>query len=152
MIPFPTTCTASFTLDRPAHEALALFTAEGERAWAPGWEPEILSGGLQRGSVFRTVAQGRETVWIVTEYEPQQGRASYARIAQGSNMGLVDVRCSAAGPEASRISVTYTLTGLGPEGRSFVDGFLEEARYRGFIDEWREALTAYLGPGQPPTP
>src|SRR5579872_6980366 len=113
--------THRFTVPVPCERLFPLFTAEGERAWAPGWEPEILSGSVERGSVFRTRSGGRETLWVVTEYAPAQGRVSYARIAQGSNMGLVDVRCDGKGPQASEISVSYTLTGLTPEGKDFVD-------------------------------
>lgn len=136
--------TSGFELPLTCAEALPLFTAPGERLWAPGWEPEMLSGGTERGSVFRTRNGERETVWLVAEYAPEQGRASYARIAQGSNMGMVDVRCRALGPQRSEISVTYTLTGLTPEGRAFVQGFLAPAAYKAFIQEWQGAILAAL--------
>ncbi len=136
--------TASFELPLACAEALPLFTAPGERLWAPGWEPEMLSGSMERGSVFRTHDGERETVWLVAEYAPEQGRASYARIAQGSNMGMVDVRCQGLGPARSEISVTYTLTGLTPEGRTFVQGFLAPEAYEAFIQEWHSAILAAL--------
>ena len=136
--------TQSFELPLACAQALPLFTAPGERLWAPGWEPEMLSGGTGRGSVFRTRSGERETVWIVAEYAPEQGRASYARIAQGSNMGMVDVRCRALEARRSEISVNYTLTGLTPEGRAFVQGFLAPDAYADFIKEWRTAILAAL--------
>src|SRR5579859_1152765 len=71
--------TRSFELSLPCAQALPLFTAPGERLWAPGWNPEMLSGGMERGSVFRTRNAEHETVWVVTEYAPEQGRASFAR-------------------------------------------------------------------------
>jgi hypothetical protein len=144
----PATQTHSFTLEAPCEQVFSLFTAEGERAWAPGWEPEILSGSVERGSVFRTRSGGRETVWVVTQYSPAQGRVSYARIAQGSNMGLVDVRCRGAGPKASEISVTYTLTGITAEGRAFVEQFFAGEAYGAFIQEWRDAIMTHLNAGQ----
>jgi hypothetical protein len=136
--------TQSFELPLACTAAMPLFTAPGERLWAPGWEPEMLSGGTERGSVFRTLHQRHETVWIVAEYAPDQGRASYARIAQGSNMGMVDVRCRALDAGRSEISVTYTLTGLTPAGRTFVQGFLAPEAYAAFIQEWRTAILAAL--------
>ena len=47
----------------PPDEALALFTAEGERSWVPGWDPTYPAGGDDRevGTVFVT----GETTWIV---------------------------------------------------------------------------------------
>src|SRR5262249_29173387 len=77
-----------FHLDAPPARVFPLFTAEGERSWAPGWEPEMLSGDRERGSVFRTRSHGREVTWIVTGYEPDACRASYARLVDGLNMGL----------------------------------------------------------------
>jgi len=148
--PAPQSQTRSFRLEAPCKQVFTLFTADGERAWAPGWEPEILSGSVERGSVFRTQNGGRETVWIVTEYAPTQGRVSYARIAQGSNMGLVDVRCSGSSPHASEISVTYTLTGITPDGKAFVGQFFADEAYTAFIQEWREAITAHLDAGATP--
>lgn len=102
---------------------------------------------MERGSVFRTEIHGRETVWVVTEYAPAQGRVSYARIAQGSNMGLVDVLCNGVSRTASKISVTYTLTGITPEGKAFVEKFLADGAYTAFIKEWQDALTDYLKTG-----
>ncbi len=132
-----------FHLDAPCARVFPMFTAEGERAWAPGWNPEMLSGATERGSVFRTTHGPHETVWIVVDYQPDRHRAAYARIAQGSNMGLVDVVCreSAGG---STIDVRYTLTGLNKEGDDFVREFLSDAHYTRFIEEWRVALSNAL--------
>lgn len=145
----PMSQTRSFTLDAPCRTVFPLFTADGERLWAAGWNPEILSGGVGRGSVFRTLhADGQETVWVVTEYRPELGRASYARIAQGSNMGLVDVRCEDTAHAGSRITVTYTLTALSPQGAEFVNHFLGERHFSDFIQEWKDALDALLKSGK----
>ena len=130
-----------FHLAAPPARVLPLFTAEGERSWALGWEPEQLSE--QRGSVFRTRHGGRETTWVVTEYQPAEGRASYARLAVGSNMGLVEVRCRAA-DGGTEVSVRYTLTGLNAAGREEVRAFLEPAHYAAMMEEWRQATSAAL--------
>ncbi|MDE2262201.1 MAG: SRPBCC family protein [Gammaproteobacteria bacterium] len=139
----PSTQIGRFHLDAPVARVFPLFTALGERAWAQGWEPELLSGREERGSAFRTVHAGRETTWIVVEYRPSEGRVSYARLAQGSNIGLVDVRCDAAG-DGTDVSVRYTLTGLNPQGQEFVTEFLDPGRYGRMMDEWRAAITGAL--------
>lgn len=133
----------SFHLDAPVTRVFPLFTALGEKAWAQGWEPELLSGREERGSVFRTEHGGRETTWIVVDYRPSEGRVSYARLAHGSNMGLVDVRCNptAGGTE---VSVRYTLTGLNPQGQAFVTEFLDPKHYSRMIEEWHAALDEAL--------
>ena len=134
----------TFRLEAPVARVFPFFTALGERAWAQGWEPELLSGKEERGSVFRTRHAGRETTWIVVAYEPAAGHVSYARLAEGSNMGLVDVQCSAASDEATDVTVRYTLTGLNVQGQAFVDEFLQPAHYSRMIEEWRAAITRAL--------
>src|ERR1044072_8887909 len=74
----PATQVRSFRLGAPLERVFPLFTAEGERKWAPGWEPVILSGAVERGSAFVTRAHsGLETTWIVVDYRPVEGRVSY---------------------------------------------------------------------------
>jgi hypothetical protein len=140
----PATQVRSFRLEAPLGRVFPLFTAEGERRWAPGWEPRILSGDVKRGSAFVTRAHsGIETTWIVADYNPAEGRVSYARLAQGSNIGLVDVICTADGG-GTVVSVRYTLTGVSDSGRAFVREFLEPAHYARMIDEWRAATSSAL--------
>ena len=140
----PATQVRSFHLDAPIARVFPLFTALGEKAWAPGWEPEMLSGREERGSVFRTAHGGGETLWVVVDYRPAEGRVSYARLAQGSNMGLVDVQCSATPGGGTEVGVRYTLTGLDAEGQAFVGRFLDPGQYSRMIEEWRAAVTAAL--------
>ena len=148
----PPAQTASFTLEASCGRVFHLFTAAGERLWAgPSWNPEILSGSVRRGSVFRTRAGGRETVWVVTDYRPDQGRVSYARIAQRSNMGLIDVRCQNLSPSHSRITVSYTLTPLSTEGTKFVRRVLGKKHFEHYIGEWKQSLDAFLQSAAPKT-
>ncbi len=141
----PASRVGSFHLDAPLAQVFPLFTAEGERAWAAGWEPEMLSGAEERGSSFRTRGHdGRETTWIVIDYRPEDGRVSYARLAKDLNIGLVDVVCSAAASGGTDVRVRYTLTGLTSPGRKFVREFLAEDHYRAMMEEWRSATSAAL--------
>lgn len=140
----PATQLRTFRLEAPVAQVFPLFTALGEKAWAQGWEPELLSGREERGSVFRTAHGGHEAIWIVVDYRPSEGRVSYARLVQGSNMGLVDVQCSPASGGGTEVSVRYTLTGVNTQGRAFVDEFLDPGHYSRMIEEWREATSKAL--------
>jgi hypothetical protein len=142
---FPITQEGGFHLDAPLERVFPLFTAEGERAWAKGWDPRFLSGAAERGSVFVTQGHdGRQITWIVTDYEAGSARVSYARFAQDSNIGLVDVRCRAGSEGGTDVTVRYTLTGVDQDGRNFVNHLLEPAHYRQMMDEWRGAIGAAL--------
>ena len=141
----PLSQVGSFHLDAPLAQVLPLFTAEGERAWAAGWDPEVLSGGEERGSAFRTRSpDGRETTWIVIDHRPADGRVSYARLARDSNIGLVDVVCTEAASGGTDVRVRYTLTGVSAQGQKFVREFLGKERYHAMIEEWRAATSAAL--------
>jgi hypothetical protein len=141
----PLTQIGSFHLDAPRSQVFPLFTAEGERAWAPGWNPEVLSGAEERGSAFRTKHEnGQETIWVVTEYKPHEGRVSYARAALGSNIGLIDVVCTDSAVGGTDVSVRYTLTGLSESGRAFASRFLAPEHYSQMINEWRTATANAL--------
>jgi hypothetical protein len=141
----PLTQIRSFHLDAPRSQVFPLFTAEGERAWAPGWNPEKLSGAEERGSAFRTKHEnGQETIWVVTDYKPKEGRVSYARAALGSNIGLVDVICTDSPAGGTDVSVRYTLSALSESGRAFVNHFLTSEHYSQMIEEWRTATTQAL--------
>lgn len=142
--PAPVSNTGSFHLAATCARAMPLFTATGERQWAKDWQPQLLSGSVQRGSVFRTRhGNDQTTTWVVTDYDPSTGHASYARLAEGANMGLVDVRCTdeLAG---ARVQVTYTLTALNDAGRRYVAHFLAGPHYHAMLEEWRAAVSVAL--------
>lgn len=133
----------SFELDAPLADVLPLFTAEGERAWVPGWAPEILGGYGERGSAFLTRSpDGTPTTWICCRYDLGAGKASYARLANGSNIGLVDVDCQAMTPTRTRVGVTYTLTAVSEDGDGYVRDFLVEETYRASIESWKTLIDA----------
>jgi Polyketide cyclase / dehydrase and lipid transport len=140
----PVTQMRTFHLDAPLAQVFPLFTANGERAWAPGWEPRILSGAEERGSAFITTAHnGGIVTWIVTDYRPAQGHVSYARLVQESNIGLVDVSCTQA-RGGTDVSVRYTLTAVSEAGESFVAQFLSEEHYTKMIEEWQASTRKAL--------
>jgi hypothetical protein len=142
----PATQVRTFHLNAPVARVFPLFTAEGERAWAPGWEPRILSGAEERGSVFITIAHDGNTVtWIVAGCRPAEGRASYVRLVKDSNIGMVDVICTEPASGGTDISVRYTLTAVSKAGDAFVRQFLAEQHYRTMIEEWRVATSKILG-------
>jgi len=142
----PASQVRSFRLEAPLARVLPLFTAEGERSWAPGWEPTILSGDVERGSAFATRGHsGIETTWIVADYRPAEGRVSYARLVHDSNIGLVDVACTKAQHGGTDVSVRYTLTPVSEAGRAWVSEFMAEEHYSRMIEEWRLATSKALG-------
>ena len=105
----------------------------------------MLSGAEERGSAFMTTAHnGSPVTWIVIDYRPAEGRASYARLVQDSNIGIVDVACTEVASGGTDISVRYTLTAVSEAGESFVARFLADQHYTTMIEEWRVATSKAL--------
>lgn len=141
----PRTQIGGFHLDAPPRQVFALFTARGEREWAPDWDPKMLSGAEERGSAFETRHRdGQTTTWVVSEYRPSEGRVSYARLAHGSNIGLVDVICTELEEGGTHVSVAYTLTPLDAGAEAFVGEFLDPQHYARMMDEWQAATSGAL--------
>ena len=136
----------SLVVNLPSSPAFELFTPEGERAWAEGWDPTYhfpSDGRPEAGMVFTTGHGGEHTIWTMIRYEPAAGRVSYTRTTPGSRTGIVDVRCEATDATSTRVHVSYTLTALSAEGNLVLAEMTEE-KFRGFIDSWRQSIEAAI--------
>lgn len=130
----------------PLEQAFLFFTPDGERLWVPGWSPQYLHphGGPQReGAVFHTDADGEETLWMVTRFDPRAGLAEYVRVTPGSRFGTVSIRSVAESAAATAVHVTYRLTALSPEGNRVLDAF--GAGFDAMMEEWASLVGAALG-------
>lgn len=135
--------TGRLTVALPPGQAFPLFTAEGERRWAPGWEPSFpapVTDDAEPGTVFQTLADDQTTTWIVVDATPGR-RIRYARVTPGVSAGTVSVVLDEAG-DHSDVTVTYELTALSAEGaahlRRFADG------YPAFLAGWQNAMAEAL--------
>jgi hypothetical protein len=136
----------SFELPLPASEAFRFFEPEGERAWAPAWNPAYVypaNGQPEKGMVFTTGEGDEHTIWIVMAYAPDAGAVEYARITPGARLAIVRVQCAPMDTVSARVTVSYEFTGLSEAGNAFVRS-MDESAYRAFIDFWREAIRRAL--------
>jgi hypothetical protein len=110
-------------------DAITLFTAEGERAWVPGWDPHQYDD-----AVFTT--HDDRTFWVTVDQEPRRMR--YARVTPGVHAGTVEVRCEPEG-DHTRAHVTYDLTPLRPDALAgFADG------YQSMLAEWERLINGCM--------
>ena len=135
----------------PFAKAMALFTPEGERPWAVGWDPQYLhpaSPDAGEGVVFQTTNKGESTAtWVQTRYEPTEGLASYVYVIPDHHTAMVDVRVSADGEDRSRASVRYRMTSLSPDADESVLDF--GAAYDKEMSYWAEAIQRHVVEGVP---
>jgi hypothetical protein len=131
-------CTGRISVPLAPHQAIELFTPEGERRWAgPEWDPAYPAG--EDDTVFVTEAHGHETVWLPAERSPLVRR--YSRVTTGVDAGTVTVRCHPDG-DGTSAEVTYDLTALTPQGDQRLHHFA--ADYDAFLAGWERAIAAAL--------
>ena len=138
--------TGSLLLPAGRARVFPLFTAEGERAWVPGWQPQYLHPdhpSNEEGTVFRTDHGGEETLWIVIRHAPDEGLATYGRFTPGSRLGTVHVACVETSPSETRVTVTYRMTALSAGGADVLRGMTPDA-YRAMLDQWQSLILPTL--------
>jgi hypothetical protein len=130
------------TVDLLPEQAMALFTPEGERRWADGWDPQYPEPDRREGAgaVFTTGHGGHQTTWIIVDNGP--GRVRNARVTEGMTAGTVAVDVVGSRESSTQVRVTYDLTALTSAGESWLDAF--DADYDAAIGEWAAEIAAAL--------
>lgn len=143
-------CSAELMVDLPRSAALALFTAEGERAWAPDWQPTFPAPQRREGSgtVFLTEHGPQTTTWVMVDHNEHGLR--YARVTDGATAGTVAVTVLASEATHTRLRVSYDLSALTLDGARWLETFAEG--FDRYIAHWQTAIAAALPHQQPQRP
>jgi hypothetical protein len=148
----------SFIVARPRAEAFRFFEPVGEKNWAEGWRPVFATEHdalLHDGSVFTVVTRHADgttidSVWTISRYDPPHV-IEYRNVIVGVRVTRIVVRCDAAVPSGTRVTVRYTYTSLSAAGDAALASITEE-KFRAMIDGWGQAIAAYLERGTPASP
>lgn len=135
----------SFELPIPAAEAIGYFTPEGERSWAPGWDPRYPAGAPTEtpGTVFVTAHGDTETVWVIEHIDRETHTSAYSRVTPGRIAGTVRVRCDDQPDSRCVVSVEYDLAALAPDHTRELDHYDEES-FPAMMRHWSEAIHQIL--------
>jgi hypothetical protein len=138
--------TGSFLLTGAVDAVLPLFTAEGERRWAPGWDPIWADDAHDHevGEVW-TTAGPPSTAWVTVDAGQNQVR--YARVASGDSAGLVIVTCAGTSGRTT-VTVDYDLSALSDAGADRLQQFARD--FDDMLGHWEHhtsrALAATASP------
>jgi hypothetical protein len=134
---------SEITVGLPREPAMALFTPEGERRWADGWDPHYPAPSRREGpgTVFTTGHAGHDATWVMVDQGSDCVR--YARIVHGMTAGTVAVEVVGNCEDATRVRVTYDLTALTPAGETWLEAY--NADYDTAIAGWSSEIAAALG-------
>ncbi len=128
-----------------------LFEPIGEKAWAEGWNPQMIypaSGSTQVGAVFSTQGHdGAQTIWTILEYDRDSHYIKYLRLAPESHLALIEITCREKNVNETEATVAYTFTALSEAGNAYLAKFTE-AYYREWLGNWEKAIHFYLKHGK----
>ncbi len=129
-------------LNFPPDDAMILFTPEGERRWAVGWDPLYPDPDHRdgAGAVFTTAHGGQKTTWIVVDRGPETIR--YARVVPGMSAGTIAIKLVHADERTTAVEVTHAVTALSAAGESWLEAFA--AGYDAEIESWGAEIAEAL--------
>lgn len=116
--------------------------------WIPGWDPLLVvtnSGVAEEDCVFITPSGPADTIWYVTNYEPEKGFIAFVRVTPGVTATRLTIQLTEA-PKGATAEITFTHTSLGEQGEAVVDG-LTEAAYAEFMKLWEKRINHFLTTG-----
>jgi hypothetical protein len=121
-----------------------------EADWIEGWAPSLVitaSGRAERDCVFITGTGAEQAVWVVTVYEPRQGRIEFVKTTPGVTVTQIAITVRPATAESCTAEINYQHTALGPAGEAVVSA-LTASQYAEFMRTWEARLNHYLATGQ----
>jgi hypothetical protein len=132
--------------DHPPADVFPLLCPVREVEYAEGWDPELVvsaSGVAELGCAFVTRDGRDRSYWIVTRYEPADGRIAMVRVTPGITVCQLDFAVEPRGAGGTDLSITYTLTSIGPEGDARVAAF-DGAAWSEFMATWEREMRGQL--------
>jgi hypothetical protein len=141
---------ATLRLEGGVARVFRLFEPEGEKAWSPEWDYEVVyaeESVSEPGAVFRTgQAEAMDAVWVVSEHDAETGRVGYLVVRPESRVTEIKITVKDGGNGTSTADVRYTHTGLTEAGNEYVESVTEEG-YRQYMRHWEMAINEFLRTG-----
>jgi hypothetical protein len=101
-----------------------LFGPVGEAEWAPGWSPRFIHPAQrvqEEGVIFTTTSgQSKDRLWVLTVYDPREGRVGYIVVTPGLAATEIQIRVVPDGEQHCKATITYRRWALRPEGNQEV--------------------------------
>ena len=134
----------AFTANGPMSEVAALFGADKEREWAPGWNPQFVHpvpAADQEGMVFTVKHDHLRAAWVNTAFDPNAGRMQYVYMIPDALVTVITIQLTPKGNQ-TQVDVEYARTALSVEADAHVRHMAEGDR--GSRPEWEKQINGYL--------
>jgi len=134
----------------PPERVFPLLCPVREADWVPGWAYELIyskSGVAELGCVFNTLSDdGQPTVWMVTEYDPQQFVIGFAWVLAGLVATRIRISLERDGA-GTRTHIHYVYTGLSTAGNQEIERY-DQDWFIHKMTSWQTAINHYLQTGR----
>lgn len=141
--------TSVFVVHASIEKAFPLFGPLLEMEWAEGWEPRVIflrQKYVEEHMIFKTKSQyGEDYLWAVTQYDPALYKIEYT-VTAPDRIWFIGVVCQ-ANDNQTKVSVTYTYTGLSEKGNQQNKDALEKM-FANDLKDWEKAINYYLETGK----
>jgi hypothetical protein len=141
---------STFKVKAPVEIVFPLFGPIKEKLWATGWSPEIIysvTNDVEQHMIFKTPSRYGEPesyIWVISQYQPESFLIEYT-VSTSNRIWVITVQCQPNENE-TKVTVTYSYTGLTPEGNRINEIALKEM-YSHNLSDWQEAINYYLETG-----
>lgn len=142
---------ASFVVNASVEKAFPLFGPIREKEWAAGWEPQIIysvNPEVEEHMIFKTSGKHHgenEFLWVVSQYRPNDYFVEYTA-STAQRVWFISVKCETM-EDKTKVTVTYTFTGLTPTGNE-INKIALEKMYAHNLKDWEEEINYYLATGK----
>jgi hypothetical protein len=134
----------AFTARASMKEVAPLFGANKERVWSPQWDPRFihpLPAADVPGMVFTVKHGQRESIWVNTDFDVENGRMRYVYIIPNALVTVITVRLTPEGNHTT-VEVQYDRTALNAEADARVRQMAQQDRKAG--PDWEAQVNGYL--------
>lgn len=142
---------ATIVVKTTIDKAFPLFGPVREREWAEGWEPQIIYSThpeWEEHMIFTTNGKHSNEdryLWVVSQFKPSEYFIEYT-VSTSQRVWFITVRCM-PDSENTRVSVTYTYTGLTEEGNQLNQSAMARM-FAHNLKDWEEEINQYLASGK----
>lgn len=141
-------------IEAPPQVVFPLICPVREGDWLEGWAErcEVIwsaSGLAEPGCVFRTAEDdGPDTVWIITDHDPDRGVVVFARVTAGLAASTLRFEVGPSGDGGSAVSVRYTVVPISPEGEAYAAERYDRTDLLAAVVWDERSMNHYLRTGQ----
>jgi len=133
-----------FIANAPVDVVWPLFGAEGERAWAPDWNPAFVwpaTATDKEGMVFRVAHGSGTAVWVNTAFDQAAKRIQYVYVIPDIVVTVVTLKLREI-DQSTHVEVIYERTALSEVAGEVVSQMAAADKVAG--PQWGEQINSHL--------